>query len=86
MRFVFTEFPLKDVPLGTVVDGYKLTSRSHTGQNAIGWRHTDAGKFEEVLLVYSFEPPIEGVTAPTEVMRRLLEQPAAPYLNPGNRP
>lgn len=80
MKFKFTTTPLIDVPLGTVVDGYALSSRSHTGKNAIGWRKLSDDKFEEVLLVYTPDEPIAGVTGPTDVMRRLLQQPAGPYL------
>lgn len=84
MKFKFTTTPLKDTPLGAVVDGYTLTSRSHTGKNAIGWRKLDNGKFEEVTLIYTTEPPVAGVTASTEVMERLVQQPAAPYLEERN--
>lgn len=58
MKFHFTLTPLKDLPLGTVVDGYELVERSHTGKNAVGFRMKD-GKFEKVLLIYVEEAPIE---------------------------
>lgn len=60
MKFRFTSTPLKDVALGTVVDGYKITSRSHTGGNAIGYRVNSRGgpvsPFDEALLVYTDQP------------------------------
>lgn len=58
MKFHFTLTPLKDLPLGTVVDGYELVERSHTGKNAVGFRMKD-GKFERILLIYVEEAPIE---------------------------
>jgi len=58
MKFKFVLQPLKDLPLGSVVDGYELVERSFTGKNAVGFRMKD-GKFEEVLLIYTEESPIE---------------------------
>jgi len=72
MKFKFTTTPLKDLPLGSVVDGYCITSRAHTGENAIGYKCTKekwyngyykASKpIEEVLLIYTKEPAIAGIT------------------------
>ena len=58
MKFHFTLTPLKDLPLGAVVNGFELIERSHTGKNAVGWRMKN-GKCEKVLLIYVEEPPIE---------------------------
>lgn len=58
MKFHFTLTPLKDLPFGTVVDGYELVERSRTSKNAVGFRMKD-GKFEKVLLIYVEEAPIE---------------------------
>ena len=67
MKFHFTLTNLKDLPLGSVVDGYELVERSHTGKNAIGFRMKD-GKVERVLLIYAESSFIseEGATQ-TEV-------------------
>jgi len=57
MKFHYTATPLKDIPLGTVVDGYRITERSHTGKNAVGWRNVPSlfgqKRLEQVLLIYS---------------------------------
>ena len=60
MKFKFTQTALKDLPLGTVVDGYCLTARSYTGRNAEGYKCAiKQGKvvpvvpFERILLIYS---------------------------------
>ena len=58
MKFHFTLTPLKDLPIGSVVDGYELVERSYTGKNAVGFRMED-GKVERVLLIYAEESPIE---------------------------
>lgn len=58
MKFHFTLTPLKDLPLGTVVDGFELVERSHSGKNAVGFRMQD-GKVERILLIYVEESPIE---------------------------
>ena len=67
MKFKFVLQPLKDLPLGSVVDGYELVERSFTGKNAVGFRMKD-GKFEKVLLIYAESSFIseEGATQ-TEV-------------------
>ena len=64
MKFKFTTTPLKDLPLGTMVDGYKLVARSHTGKNAEGYKEHEGKFVERVLLIYQPEPPIEEVTCP----------------------
>jgi hypothetical protein len=58
VKFHFTLTPLKDLPLGTVVDGFELVERSHTGKNAVGFRMKD-GKVERILLIFAEESPIE---------------------------
>ena len=58
MKFHFTLTPLKDLPFGTVVDGYELVERSRTSKNAVGFRMKD-GKVERILLIYVEEAPIE---------------------------
>lgn len=62
MKFRFTTTPLKDVPLGSVIDGFTLVERSHTGKNAVGWRIKD-GKFEKLLLIYTEQEAITEKTA-----------------------
>lgn len=67
MKFKFTTTPLKDIPLGTVVDGYKIIQRSWTGDNAVGHRVDADGlpakPFEAVLLLYTDQQPIEAKTS-----------------------
>lgn len=67
MKFKFTTTPLKDVPLGTIVDGYKLTARSWTGDNAVAHRVDADGlptnPFEAVRLLYTDQQPIEARTS-----------------------
>lgn len=58
MKFHFTLTQLKDLPLGSVVDGFELVERSFTTKNAVGQREF-AGKVEKVLLIYTEEAPIE---------------------------
>ena len=68
MKFKFTTTPLKDLHLGSVVDGFCIDRRSHTGKNAEGYKCTTkrlpngymkpATPFQRVLLIYS-----EGVPA-----------------------
>lgn len=59
MKFKFTTTPLRDLPLGSVVDGYKLTARSYTRVNAIAHRVGADGlptrPFEQVMLIYTDE-------------------------------
>lgn len=66
MKFKFTTTPLKDLPLGSVVDGYKLTGRSYTGNGCFAHR-VDADGFpttprEKVLLLCTNEQPVEEQT------------------------
>lgn len=67
MKFKFTTTPLKDLPLGTVVDGYKLTQRSWTGGNAVGHRVDADGlptnPFDAALLIYTDQQPVEAKTS-----------------------
>ena len=56
MKFHFTLTPLKDLSLGSVVDGYELAERSHTGKTAVGFSEKD-GKVERILLIYAEEAP-----------------------------
>lgn len=67
MKFKFVFTPLKGLPTGSVVDGYELVERSHTGKNAVGFRMKD-GKVERILLIYAESSFIseEGATQ-TEV-------------------
>lgn len=69
MKFKFTFSPLRGLPLGTVVDGYKLTQRSHTGMNAVGHRVDKRGSptapFDQVLLVHA-ESAVCGEDTPKE--------------------
>lgn len=58
MKFKFVLQPLKDLPLGSIVDGFELVERSFTGKNAVGFRMKD-GKVERILLIYAEESPIE---------------------------
>jgi len=67
MKFKFTTTPLKDLPLGSVVDGYKLVARSWTGENAVGNRVDADGQlaapFDAALLIYTDSKPIETKTS-----------------------
>lgn len=58
MKFKFVFTPLKGLPTGSVVDGYELVERSHTGKKVVGFREKD-GKVERILLIYAEESPIE---------------------------
>jgi hypothetical protein len=58
VKFHFTLTPLKDLPLGTVVDGYELVERAPSSKNAVGFRERD-GKVERILLIFAEESPIE---------------------------
>jgi len=58
MKFHFTLTPLKDLPLGSIVEGFELVERSFTGKNAVGFRMKD-GKVERILLIFAEESPIE---------------------------
>lgn len=58
MKFRFVLQPLKDLPLGSIVEGFELVERSVTGKNAVGFRMKD-GKVERILLIFAEEPPIE---------------------------
>jgi len=58
VKFHFTLTPLKDLPLGSIVEGFELVERSFTGKNAVGFRMKD-GKVERVLLIFAEESPIE---------------------------
>lgn len=67
MKFRFVLQPLKDLPLGSIVEGFELVERSFTGKNAVGFRMKD-GKVERILLIYAESSSIseEGATR-TEV-------------------
>ena len=67
MKFHFTLTPLKDLPLGSVVEGFELVEPSFTGKNAVGFRMKD-GKVERIFLIYAESSFIseEGATR-TEV-------------------
>lgn len=52
MKFHFTLTPRKDLPLGSIVDGFELVERSHSGKNAVGFRMKD-GKVERILLIFA---------------------------------
>lgn len=67
VKFRFVLQPLKDLPLGSIVEGFELVERSHTGKNAVGFCMKD-GKFEKVLLIFAESSFIleEGATQ-TEV-------------------
>lgn len=58
MKFHFTSTQLKDLPLGSIVDGFELVERFYTSKNAVGQRTVD-GEIETILLIYVEGAPIE---------------------------
>ena len=61
--FVITRTVLKDIGIGTIVDGqWNVQSYSHTGTNAFAVQCDKSGKvtapFTRVMLIHSTEPAI----------------------------